>query len=250
MEAMEHAEAVSSAATERYVLGELTEAQCEAFEAHFFECPECASDVRAAAALVDDPLVFAEHEAPRAPGPARALLGSRAGRAPARFGRRLVEAFLPLPLGAAAALVLSTGAASWLALVALPDARGDARAARAEASHANDLQVTSSAFLSIARGEPAEVLVERGQRFAALELSSAERYPFYRCTLSDAAGSPLRSTIASAPLGDAHVQVLIPLSGLRAGRHALTLDGLASPDGPEAARGLARYEFSLRFRGE
>lgn len=245
---MEHDEAVSSAATERYVLGELTEAQCAAFEAHFFECPECAADVRAAAALVDDPAVFAEEGAPMAAAPTARPLAAPASLA--RWRRPLARAFLPLPLGAAAALVLSAGAAGWLALVALPAARGDAAAARAEANRANDLQMTSSAFLSIARGEPADVVVERGQRFATLELSSAERYPFYRCTLTDAAGLPLRSTVTSAPLGDAHVQVLIPLSGLRAGRHALTLDGLASPDGPEAARGLARYEFSLRFRGE
>ncbi len=248
---MEHAEAVSSAATERYVLGELSAEQCEAFEAHFFECAECASDVRAAAALVDDPGVFAERDVAFGASVVRPVLG-RTGRDPfgPRWGRRLMQAFTPLPLGAAAALVLSTGSAGWLALVSLPAARSEMNTARSEASRAGDLQVTSSAFLSIARGEPSDVIVERGQRFAALELSSAERYPFYRCTLTDAAGVPLRSTVAAAPLGDAHVQVLIPLSGLRAGRHALTLDGLASPDGPEAARGLARYEFSLRFRGE
>lgn len=50
---MEHSEAVRSMATERYLLGELSPEAKEAFEEHFFECEECALDVRAGAALID-----------------------------------------------------------------------------------------------------------------------------------------------------------------------------------------------------
>ncbi len=45
---MTHVEAVHTHATERYLLDEMTELEREAFEAHFFECPECADDVKAA----------------------------------------------------------------------------------------------------------------------------------------------------------------------------------------------------------
>jgi len=43
---MEHDEAVNSQAAERYAARELTPAQRDAFEEHFFDCPECADSVR------------------------------------------------------------------------------------------------------------------------------------------------------------------------------------------------------------
>jgi hypothetical protein len=44
---MDHETAVQLKATERYFLGELTGADREGFEEHFFTCPECAEDVQA-----------------------------------------------------------------------------------------------------------------------------------------------------------------------------------------------------------
>ena len=43
---MNHADAKLSNAAERYVLKELPDAESEGFEEHFFDCPECALDVR------------------------------------------------------------------------------------------------------------------------------------------------------------------------------------------------------------
>ena len=40
-------------AAEKYVLGELAEELCEAYEEHYFDCQECATDVIATAAFVD-----------------------------------------------------------------------------------------------------------------------------------------------------------------------------------------------------
>ena len=51
---MDHSDAVRLMATERYLLGELSPEMREAFEEHFFECQECALDVRAASALIDE----------------------------------------------------------------------------------------------------------------------------------------------------------------------------------------------------
>jgi hypothetical protein len=44
---MEHQEAVRTLASERYLLGEMTEAERDSFEDHFFSCTECADDVLA-----------------------------------------------------------------------------------------------------------------------------------------------------------------------------------------------------------
>jgi hypothetical protein len=43
---MEHIQAINDNAAERYLLGELTESDADAFEEHFFECHLCAADVR------------------------------------------------------------------------------------------------------------------------------------------------------------------------------------------------------------
>lgn len=49
---MEHHEAHDTQATERYLLGEMNDAERDLFEAHFFDCPECAADVRAGMTLM------------------------------------------------------------------------------------------------------------------------------------------------------------------------------------------------------
>lgn len=48
---MTHTEALSSLASERYLLDEMTETERDAFEAHYFDCQECADDVRSGALM-------------------------------------------------------------------------------------------------------------------------------------------------------------------------------------------------------
>jgi hypothetical protein len=49
---MEHQEAVERGLAERYVLGDLSDPEREAFEEHFFDCPECAREVRLCAEVL------------------------------------------------------------------------------------------------------------------------------------------------------------------------------------------------------
>jgi hypothetical protein len=51
---MDHSEALQQMAAERYLLDEMTPDAREAFEEHLFDCPECALDLRAGAAFVDE----------------------------------------------------------------------------------------------------------------------------------------------------------------------------------------------------
>ncbi len=50
---MTHTEAVDTLATERYLLGEMNDTEREAFEAHYFDCADCADEVRVAASLAE-----------------------------------------------------------------------------------------------------------------------------------------------------------------------------------------------------
>ncbi len=49
---MDHTEAVETLAPERYLLNEMTVEDREAFEDHYFDCAECAADLRSGTALV------------------------------------------------------------------------------------------------------------------------------------------------------------------------------------------------------
>ncbi len=51
---MDHNEALRLHAVEKYALGELPASLRNEFEEHYFECEECAEDVRAAAEFVDN----------------------------------------------------------------------------------------------------------------------------------------------------------------------------------------------------
>jgi hypothetical protein len=59
---MDHAEAVQTKATERYLLNELDPEARDQFEGHLFECQECALDVRAAAMFVEQSKVVVAEE--------------------------------------------------------------------------------------------------------------------------------------------------------------------------------------------
>jgi Putative zinc-finger len=64
---MDHDVVVRQKMTERYLLDELNPEVREEFEEHFFDCPDCAVDVRAGALFVDQSKVVFAHEAAPAP---------------------------------------------------------------------------------------------------------------------------------------------------------------------------------------
>ena len=81
---MDHSESIRLMAAEKYLLGELAPELREQFEEHFFDCQECALDVRAGAALVEhSKVVLSEPVAVSVPVPARAKAGWLAWLRPA-----------------------------------------------------------------------------------------------------------------------------------------------------------------------
>jgi anti-sigma factor RsiW len=99
--AMTHDEAVRTLAAERYHLAEMSDAERDAFEAHYFECQQCAHDVHAGALLQDGARAgwAAQTAAPAAAPPIRF-----APRTPRRWYASPV-----LPWGLAATLAIAVG---------------------------------------------------------------------------------------------------------------------------------------------
>src|SRR5260221_13226351 len=60
---MDHSEAVRLQAAVKYVLGELSPVQRDEYEEHYFDCAECAVDLKAVAVFVDNSQEFLRQEA-------------------------------------------------------------------------------------------------------------------------------------------------------------------------------------------
>jgi hypothetical protein len=98
---MTHSEAVQISAAERYLLDELSELDRHAFEGHYFECAECADDVRTGAMMRE--------------GVTAGLLGRTnvqsisSGRKTSRLSSRFLQPGVALPWAAAAMFAIVAG---------------------------------------------------------------------------------------------------------------------------------------------
>ncbi len=223
-------------AAERYLLGDMNDAEQERYEEHFFSCAECAEDVRTTARFLEDVRGIAVPASPAAavPRPAGvAVLTPRAAR-PVR------SLFWPLPAGAAVAAALLAVLAGYQAI--------HVAGLRRELSAEQQLQALPATFLSISRGETPTVQVSKGQRKVALKFSqSFERpFPFYRCEIRDASGRIVASAVLGSPPAGDELQVLIPSDVLTPGTHTVAITGLESATAVTSPFEPAHYQFMLR----
>jgi hypothetical protein len=234
---MDHLEATSAGATERYLLGTLDRSEREAFEEHFFDCLECAEDVRAAAALLAGARSLPEVLPAGLTDIARARAAATARRTLPRFlrGRGFTAALGGLAVAACFTVV-------YQGLVVIPRLEGDLR-------QADSIQPVSSHFLTMSRSEAEVLEVGPADRHVALTLSRSwdEAFPSYRCELEDASGKVLLAeTLPSRSSGD-ELELLLPVQNLPAGSYVLVIEGVRPGYG--AAHGnapLARYSFNLQ----
>ena len=107
--AMTHQQAIRTMASERYLLDEMSELERYQYEAHYFDCDECAEDVRLGETI------RAEVKAQGAAEAERPL------RAPLQFRRPAWrQATIAIPWAAAATLALTVG---YQSLVTVPELR-------------------------------------------------------------------------------------------------------------------------------
>ena len=111
---MTHQQAVQSMAAERYLLDEMSELERHRFEEHYFDCVDCAEEVRIGGVV---------REEVRAAGPSVPAIQPRSLRIVPARARNLFT--VVMPWAAAAALALFAG---YQALVLVPDLRSMATA--------------------------------------------------------------------------------------------------------------------------
>jgi len=76
---MEHNEALQQMMVEKYLLDELSPESREEFEAHFFECRECAEDLRAGTVLIENFKSNLAQETAEKPAPVPERFGAKSG---------------------------------------------------------------------------------------------------------------------------------------------------------------------------
>jgi hypothetical protein len=210
---MDHREAVTGGAAERYLLGQMSETEQRAFEEHFFECAECAADVEAGASLAANAAeVFAEEPAP-----------------PVRHTPYWGGGWRWPALAFCALLLALIG---FYELVRVPGVRN------------GPAQAYPALFLHpVARGAGQVLQPPADARLVGLwfDVPPGAEHPEYECRLLDASGRTLWTVTAPHPRGPGEpVHLLVPAKTAPAGDYTLVL----SAGGTE----IQRFQFTLKLK--
>jgi|HubBroStandDraft_5_1064220.scaffolds.fasta_scaffold254846_2 hypothetical protein len=226
---MNHSQAVSTGAVERYVLDQLSAAESEEFEQHFFDCSECSRDLHACAAFEDNArAVFLEERAVEPVRPAKPS-------AWAGFWQRSWS-FAP----AMAAVVLAAVTA-YQAAVVIPGLRNRLQATL------SPQPVASYVLPPLSRGDVQALDIPRGGEFYNIYMDPTWDGSFaaYLCSVQDDAGSTRFSVRLPAPPPGKPIEILMPRPLLPSGKYTVVIRSAAEGGKPEAE--LARYALILKI---
>jgi len=218
---MTHQQALDGLASERYLLDEMTEVERFEFEEHYFDCAECADDVKLGEMI--------RQEARRA-GPAMAS-GPQTGQpavvlTSAKWWRKPMVA---APWAVAATLAMVVGYQSLVTVPGLRDAFGPQ-------------SIEPVMLRGATRGARTTVTIARGQRFVALsaDVLAPPQSSSLTYEILDANRSIVASGQSSVPASGAPLMLLIPVDALHnAGLYTLTLR-----DSNQNAN-IGEYEFDV-----
>jgi hypothetical protein len=220
---MQHQQALATKASERYLLGEMSELERFAFEAHYFDCPSCADDVRTGAALARGIKAVCAEDASLRPHTAVVQERSRRGWLSWLSPAALVPSTAAIALGCVA---------GWQGLVLIPSLRW------ATAPQA----LSPIALRAAARGEEQALIVHRDQPLSALSLdvNIADSGAPLAYDLIGPGGAVRHSGTTKAPPAGSPLVVFLPTASIReSGSWTLSL---RNRQGVES-----RYPFSVQL---
>ena len=229
---MDHQEALRLHAATQYVLGELSEADREAYEEHFCDCFECGRDVQAAEQFVlASREVFRTESSKFVPKPAVVRSGWFAWCRPA------------FAFPALAALALMGAVIAYQNLVTIPAARHASAGATAQ------LFQSSFRIQGSTRGDSlSKVTVVPGESFALdFDFTPTEVLPHYSGQLLDEQGNALLSFPATGDQANREVHLVVPGSLVHPGKYQLVFSGAPVTPGSNG-REAQRIVFVVDFR--
>jgi hypothetical protein len=246
---MDHIEAIRLQAAEKYVLRELSPTLMEEYEAHFFDCAECAVDIKAAVAFAD---ASREH------------FRANPERQPSSQDVATVGSWFRWPK-----LAFAFGAPVFAALVLLIGYQTFHTSQKSAPQVANvsyqsaplvasvKTYDTSFPLHGVARGErrgagdaPADhVSIHSGQNFdLKFDFLPTSKFSQYIGQLQDNSGRVVLRVPVSADMVSHEVHVPVSAGSISAGNYELIIAGDPSATGrflPE--NGAARFSFSVEI---
>ena len=225
---MDHTAVVREKMTERYLLNELEPGVRDEFEEHYFDCPDCAQDISAAAQFVaHTKTVLAEK---REPSPVRAKPATRA------VGRSWFAWLRPAFAGPVLALLLAV--VGYQNLVTYPRLH----------SELNRPQVLPAVSVNVGTwggsGTPTDVSAGKGL-LLFLRIPPNSAYVRYTADLHDPAGD-LKGSFAITPAtGEDQWPVLVPGIQRQAGTYSLKVHGI-TPNGENKDVGNSSFELEIQ----
>lgn len=225
---MDHEVVVRQKITERYLLKELDAAARDEFEEHFFDCPDCAMDVRAASSLVEQAKkVLAETHAEDAET-------SEAAKDPVKRGwldwlRQIYAA------PAVALLLLVIG---YQNLVQYPALR--------QAGHRPQVLQWAAVNIGTWGSAGPVITIHPGEGFLLfVRIPPEEGYASYKADLFDPSGKLEWSLDIQGSLAQDHCSVRVPPAERRAGTYALAVRGISAAG---ESKEVGRASFDLQIQ--
>lgn len=230
---MNHSEALNSNAAEKYLLGELSADERAEYEEHYFGCQECAEDVRAGAALLDN---------------TRQVLRFRFLRKAERAERAVERRWwFPSfrPAYALAAFLLLAAALIYQNLFTIPALRREVAANIPQA-------LPSYSFNTLGSRGSAKVVVQGDPKrpfVFYVDVPASQGFLSYTCRVRSESGTSIFVVGVTAEQARDTVLLLVPGATLHSGSYALIIEGHRAQQGPEApGKEIARYPFAVQAR--
>ncbi|HEX4022333.1 MAG TPA: hypothetical protein VHX63_14405 [Acidobacteriaceae bacterium] len=226
---MEHQDAIRLMAVEKYLLKELPSELRDDFEAHYFDCQECANDLRATAAFLD-----AAREQLR--------IASVVKQTPAKARKRGFS-LLWRPVFVVPALAASLFVIAYQNLVVYPRFTGEI----AQLKTPEVLPSLSLVGGTHRGGSIPAITVRPAQPFLLfVDVPTQDRFASYTCTLYSPSGVVAWQVQVSRQQAEDTVAIRVPAVYRMEGNYVVLVRGNLNPAQPETSVDLARYVFTLK----
>jgi len=236
---MDHNEAIRLQSAVKYVLGELSQAQRDEYEEHYFDCAECAVDIKALATFADNAREVLRQE--KANQLAVAAVLARP------VWLRWLQPVVAVPAFAALLLIIA-----YQNVVTIPQARNTSSRAVAEVYGQSFLLLpsdTRGGNETAVNKVPLEVRPNEGF-LLQLDFIPSASFPAYLGQLRDASGRVLQQLTVPAEKAKKELHLPVP-AGLisRPGQYSLVFLG-ADPVSGKAVNDskLQYFTFNVAFR--
>jgi len=229
---MDHNEAIRLQAVVKYVLGELSAVQRDDYEEHYFDCAECAVDIKALATFADTAREVLRQE--KANQFAKDLVPARGG------WLRWLQPVVAVPAFAALLLIIA-----YQNTVTIPYAREGA------SSGAAQIFVTSRApKMAVTRGSEdiAKYSVRQGQSVPLkFDFTPKRSFDAYVCQLQDESGRAVLQVRVPGSFTNKELNLVVPANSVKPGKYTLVFTGDPGSKGQPTKDEVLRLDFAVEF---